>query len=96
MLILIHSVTDFDKARKPRLGEHTRLGCGWMRLTSSTLTRFAGRNTRNFYALEVFREGAENGTRGVCAPHLNFDFRVKSRIKITDAENRLGQKAERL
>jgi len=27
--------------------------------------------------LKVFREGAKNGTRGACAPHLNFDFRVQ-------------------
>jgi len=26
-------------------------------------------------AIEVFREGAENGTRGACAPHLDFGFR---------------------
>jgi hypothetical protein len=28
-----------------------------------------------FGALEVFREGAENRTRGACAPFLNFGFR---------------------
>ena len=26
----------------------------------------------------VFREGAENGTRGACAPHSNFGIRVES------------------
>ena len=28
---------------------------------------------------EVFRESAENGTRGACAPCLNFGFRVESK-----------------
>jgi hypothetical protein len=27
---------------------------------------------RLFGAIEVFREGAENGTRGACAPHFRF------------------------
>src|SRR6185436_7123458 len=31
-----------------------------------------------FGALGVFREGAENQTRGACDPHLNFGVRVKS------------------
>jgi len=32
---------------------------------------------RLFRTLDVFREGAENGTRGARAPHLNFGFRVE-------------------
>src|SRR5260221_4854355 len=35
-------------------------------------------NVDLFYALDVFREGAENGTRGARSPHLNFGFRANA------------------
>jgi len=52
-----------------RNGEHTRPGCGW---TRPRVQRFGARyfteTSGKFAAPDVFREGAENGTRGARAP----------------------------
>jgi len=54
---------------KTGFGEHTRPGCCWTRLASSFLAFGACSNLANFFdALDVSRAGAENGTRGACAP----------------------------
>jgi hypothetical protein len=50
------------------VGEHTRPGCCWTRLASSFLRAEWTQNSENFGASDVFREGAENRTRGGCAP----------------------------
>jgi hypothetical protein len=42
-----------------------------------------------FGALEVFREGAENRTRGACAPLLNFGFRVEFTFELSPASSGL-------
>jgi hypothetical protein len=57
------------------IGEHTRPRV-W--LDAPRVQRLCDRRKREcrefFRAPDVFREGAENRTRGACAPHLNFGF----------------------
>ena len=67
---------DFS-TRKPKLGSTPAPGVAG-RASRPALSRatFAA-SWELFGAIEVFREGAENRTRGACAPHLNFGFRVK-------------------
>jgi hypothetical protein len=69
-----------DLGRKQELGSAPALGCGWTRLASSPLRARTPGMFGISCAPEVFREGAENGTRGACAPHSTsvFGFRTKS------------------
>jgi hypothetical protein len=50
-------------------GEHTRPGCCWTRLASSLWRVCRTQSFGNIDASDVFRGGAENSTRGGCAPH---------------------------
>ena len=67
------------------VGEHTRPGCSWPRLAASFLRSKVKRTFKIFLRVRVFREGAENCTRGACAPVSISDlysFRTLGHIRL--------------
>ena len=56
------------------IGEHARPGCRWPRLATSIGRVKLMWTLGTFLWSRVFREGAENCTRGGCAPHPTSEF----------------------
>jgi hypothetical protein len=88
---------------RTEVGEHTRPGCRWTRLASSRLAPDILPNVWNFSVRSAFSaRGAENRTRGACAPHLNFGVRVqsslaapsRSAVRLSETDNSSAQRDE--
>jgi hypothetical protein len=62
--------------RKPKLGSTPTSGVAGRASRPAFLRCTVGGIFGTSDVLVVFREGAENGTRGACAPHFNLGFRV--------------------
>ncbi len=54
------------------VGEHTRLGCGRLRLAAGILRAGLSRTLESFRCDRFFREGAENSARGGRDPQASF------------------------
>lgn len=59
------------------IGEHARRGCRWPRLAASLLGAKLTQTLGWFGCARVFREGAENCTRGGCDPHPITEIGMK-------------------